>query len=192
MWSITVEDFDDLTGSYKKNMYISDIIFLQNVTTKLLEYTENNENTENKETLKNAYGGEMSFFTDDKEFKDSGWKYWAGLVINNITNLDKELKSLKEHIDESTSSLHSELKSDRCDINEIKIAIQEFKRIGDKITDLKEDISEIKHCYNLMNKDISTMNKDITKLKIKSGAWGAVSGAISAGLAGLIYLLIGK
>lgn len=189
MWSITVEDFedfDDLTGSYKKNMYISDITFLQNVTTKLLEYTENNE------TLKNAYGGEMNFFTDDKEFKDSGWKYWAGLVINNITNLDKELKSLKEHIDESTSSLHSELKSDRCDINEIKIAIQEFKRIGDKITDLKEDIGEIKHCYNLINKDISTMNKDITKLKIKSGAWGAVSGAISAGLAGLIYLLIGK
>jgi len=167
------EKVKDLSNTYIiKNIYDKDVNYLK-------EYTEELFQSETEELC----GGEMDFFIDDKEFKSSGWKYWAGLVINNITNLDKEIKLLKEDLRINTENLYKEIKHDKENIQNIIVNLEELKRISDKIGDLREDLKDIKKCYE-------NIDEDITNLKIKSSIWGALSGAISAGIAALLYKII--
>lgn len=118
--------------------------------------------------------------------QDSGWKYWAQLVLNNITSLSKDLEDLEIRLNQITCNLQSELNSNKSHINTINLALEEFKRVNDEIKRIRVDLQELKE----LKEKISNLKEDVASLKVKASGWGAISGLLTAVAAGLIYFLI--
>lgn len=145
-----------------------------------------------------------------------GWSQWADLLLNVVTNLDKDIKEIREELNETTKNLYFELHANKNDINNIKISLEELKRIGDKlemlnalVSDMKPLLSEVAVLKNVsetlkeaikankeLNTKISDLDKQIAVLKSEnkkmSMIFGAIAGAIPPTIAFLVSIFTKK
>ena len=52
-----------------------------------------------------------------------------------------------------------------------------------------KELERLNDCYESLNKNLNKMNVEIAKLKVKSGVWGLVGGAIPVAIGLAIWLL---
>jgi hypothetical protein len=65
------------------------------------------------------------------------------------------------------------------------LVLAELKRLTEAIADVKEKIDE------LQSRDISELRSEIAILKLKSGMWGLIAGAIP-GMIAALYVVLSK
>ena len=121
--------------------------------------------------------------------QSTGWYEWVKIVVSNVGQLNDELKSLEKELKKSISNLEIELKTQDNKIDDIKISLEEIKRITDKIDNLKEKTKDLEKSLSNFISNISTIKEDIVSLKVKDGIWGGLSGLLSALAAAIIYAL---
>lgn len=136
---------------------------------------------------------------------NEGWAKWAEMVSSAITALDNDIKDIQNELKEAIVHINEELGKDQCDINNIKIALEELKRLSDNIINLRDAIKELKPMIPEVmalktlsgslkeeRDDIKKIIADVAGLKVKASAWGAVGGILAGIGTILISLLLRK
>lgn len=131
----------------------------------------------------------------------TGWTKWADLVSKTVDKIENDVVNLQKELRDLAQKISTEINLERTEMINIKITLEELKRMNDKISNIKEDVVQLQPLLRDVEilktlvealKSIPKMQEDITTLKVKSGLWGGLSGIATSVATGLIYFLMKK
>ena len=116
----------------------------------------------------------------------NGWKAWADLIVNSLSNLGKQLEECFQKIEEIENKTTNKLEKQNEDLNNVKINL---KKIEIELINLKEAVEKTKNICDTFYEKENQQNQDISSLKVKAGMWGGLAGVLGAIGSVLLYLI---
>lgn len=116
------------------------------------------------------------------EIPRNGWSNYEKLVINQLTELDKDIKSL----DEKMHRRHGDIQARILEVqHELDRRVQSLdERMDTRIGTVQNRINDIQAA------DIGELKTEVALLKLKAGVWGAFAGMIPAAILVLYQVMV--